>query len=635
MDIENKLTPHIIKYSLLAIVILAFLLRFWGVWDKDMIGDEAAYSFRSVGYLDYLGTSSQTQPVEWYKGAELPFWTKLSFHDHPPLTFIIQNVFFRIFGDSLWSARLPSAVFGSLSVIFIYLIANILFSLAKCPDVCGKDGGEENPSVALAKGGWFLKFDGKFIGLLAALIFSLNNGLIGISRTALMEPILLFLILANIYSFLCLVKNFELKDSSFCHSRSSICHPRANEARPGDPFLDSRFRGNDRGDKNDNSRSLIIQSKNQNWWWIFGATLGLSLLTKYTAIFLIPLYFIYLIFFERKLFKNYRLYLSLLLALLIFSPVLIYNYFLFQKTGHFDLQFSYLLGQATPEWSGLLGKAQDGFGGIIKNLLKTFGLIDLLMFLGGLVYIFFIFIKNKSRELLFLFIYLIVLTLLLVKMGSAPRFLALYSPVFVIFSALFIRFLWQFSQEKIGILFKAIAVIFIISALSFSIRENLFRRDVNNFGIAGLDNFLGQEIDKINPAFMPQTDNNHLNAIIEKTAADKNDVGIQQPVLIVYNDNVAITTLQWIVYRRFFYHALPFYYVENFIDTVNKNPQEIRGTLVYFIQSTQNTLLNPFKRDKIAGDTFENDLVRQGIAPIKIIYGNNNLEMFKIYKLSL
>lgn len=588
MEIPKRLTPRIIKYSLLAIVILAFFLRFWGVWDKDMIGDESAYAFRSVGYLDYLGTSSQTQPIEWYKDGKLPFWTKLSFHDHPPLTFIVQNIFFRIFGDSLWSARLPSAIFGSLSVIFIYLIANILFGSAP-------------------------------LGLLTAFLFSINNALISISRTALMEPALLFLILANIYSFLRVINVSKFQNYLLCHSTSSVCHPRANEVRPGDPGL--------------------------GWWWTFGVTLGLCFLTKYTAIFLIPIYFIYVIIYERKLFsakdgsasggKNYQLYFSLIIALLIFSPVLIYNYFLFQATGHFDLQFSYLLGQATPEWAGLLGKTQDGFADIFKNLLRTFGLIDLLIFSGGLIYVFFLLIKEKTRGLIFLFLYLVFLTLLLLKIGSASRFLVIYSPVIVIFSALFIRFLWQFGRENFSILFKSIAVIFMVSSLSFSINENLLHGDINNFGIASLDNFLVKEIDSINSAFVPQTDNEHLNKFIERAVANNGNIGIQQPLMIVYNDNISITTLQWIVYRRFFYHALPFYYVENFIDAINKTPQEFKGALVYFIQSTQNTLLNPFKKDKTVGDDLENNLIGQGAVPIEIIYGNNSLEMFKIYKFTL
>ena len=109
--------------------------------------------------------------------------------------------------------------------------------------------------------------------------------------------------------------------------------------------------------------------------------------------------------------------------------------------------------------------------------------------MAGLIYAFLSVREKKQEVFYFIFIYLIVLTLFLVKIGSAARFLALYGPVFVIFSALFIRFLWQFSQEKVGVLFKAIAVIFLVSALSFSIRENILRRDVNNFGIAGLDNF--------------------------------------------------------------------------------------------------------------------------------------------------
>jgi hypothetical protein len=378
-----------------------------------------------------------------------------------------------------------------------------------------------------------------------------------------------------------------------------------------------------------------VGEENKNWWWIFGATLGLALLTKYTAIFLIPLYFIYLILFERKLFKDSRLYLSLLLVLFIFSPVLVYNYSLFRATGHFDLQFSYLFGQATPEWTGLLGKTQDGFGSIAKNLFKTFGLVDILMFLGGFIYSLFAFKKEKNRGLAFIFLYLTVLTLLLAKIGSAARFLTLYGPIFAVFSALFIRYLWQFSQERVGILFKIIAVVFVVSALCFSAGENLLSRNADNFGIAGLDNFLSQEIDKINFAFVPQTENNHLNAIIGEAAANNKNAGLQQSVLMVYNDDLAVTTLEWIVYRRFFYHALPFYYVENFIDAVNKDPQVFKGVSVYFIQSTQNTLLNPFKKDKTAGNDLEDNLIRQGAEPIKIIYGNNDLEMFRIYKFAL
>ena len=117
-----------VRNLLFSILILAFLLRFWGVWNQDIFGDEAADAFRSIGYIDYLGTNFQTQPIDWYKTGPLPWWTKLSFHDFPPMAMIVQNIFFRIFGDSLSVARLPAVVLGVISVFLFYLIIKRLFS---------------------------------------------------------------------------------------------------------------------------------------------------------------------------------------------------------------------------------------------------------------------------------------------------------------------------------------------------------------------------------------------------------------------------------------------------------------------------------------------------------------------------
>ena len=127
------------KNLLFGILVLAFLLRFWGVWDQDLFGDEAADAFRSIGYVDYLGTSFQTQPVDWYKYQLLPWWTKLSFHDLPPFGILIMNFFFRVFGDSLLVARLPAIIAGILSAYFLYLIVKKLFSAEGGSATGGKD----------------------------------------------------------------------------------------------------------------------------------------------------------------------------------------------------------------------------------------------------------------------------------------------------------------------------------------------------------------------------------------------------------------------------------------------------------------------------------------------------------------
>jgi uncharacterized membrane protein len=83
----------------------------------DIKNDSALYSVRALGWFDYLG-GGQTAPVQWF--GKIPSWSLLSFHDCPPLVFAIQKIFFILFGDNIFAARLPFALAGVLSVAVIY-----------------------------------------------------------------------------------------------------------------------------------------------------------------------------------------------------------------------------------------------------------------------------------------------------------------------------------------------------------------------------------------------------------------------------------------------------------------------------------------------------------------------------------
>ena len=63
------------------------------------------------------------------------------------------------------------------------------------------------------------------------------------------------------------------------------------------------------------------------WWYGAGAALGFALLSKYTAVLIVPGIFLYLLFSSRnrKWLGSVHPYLSLGLALLIFSPVILWN----------------------------------------------------------------------------------------------------------------------------------------------------------------------------------------------------------------------------------------------------------------------------------------------------------------------
>lgn len=61
------------------------------------------------------------------------------------------------------------------------------------------------------------------------------------------------------------------------------------------------------------------------YWLALGLSVGIGSLGKYAMLFFIPILFVYLIIYDRKQLSNVALYLSLLMGLVIFSPVVFWN----------------------------------------------------------------------------------------------------------------------------------------------------------------------------------------------------------------------------------------------------------------------------------------------------------------------
>ncbi len=89
----------------------------------------------------------------------------------------------------------------------------------------------------------------------------------------------------------------------------------------------------------------ISETGNGHLWYAAGIVTGVSLLTKYTAALLYPSIFIFILLVPsmRKWFGKKELYLSFLLSLLIFLPVVIWNYENYWFS--FAFQFSHGLGE--------------------------------------------------------------------------------------------------------------------------------------------------------------------------------------------------------------------------------------------------------------------------------------------------
>ncbi|OGY51318.1 MAG: hypothetical protein A3J59_02520 [Candidatus Buchananbacteria bacterium RIFCSPHIGHO2_02_FULL_56_16] len=151
-----------------AIVGLAAFLMLFRLGFADIQIDDAMYSLRALGYLDFVDSNLQTTPVDWFD--EIPWWSRLSFHDAPPLVFLIQYVFFKFLGTSVVVARLPFALAGIGSVLLVYLIGKRLYGVEA--------------------------------GLLASFLLAVSTYHTWGSRVGYLEPIALCFILLTILWFL-------------------------------------------------------------------------------------------------------------------------------------------------------------------------------------------------------------------------------------------------------------------------------------------------------------------------------------------------------------------------------------------------------------------------------------------------
>lgn len=168
--------PKASRLILLAILAVAAFLRLWRLDFADVLTDEASLGIRSLGYVDFLGTQAQGTPAEWYDVR--PWWSYLSFHDHPPLVFWLQHLSFRMLGENTWALRLPSAIAGVAVVYLLYRIGRQL--------------------------------RGETAGLMAAALAAVSLYLIWPSRLGLQESVTLVLLLTTFSLFLAAIERPRL-----------------------------------------------------------------------------------------------------------------------------------------------------------------------------------------------------------------------------------------------------------------------------------------------------------------------------------------------------------------------------------------------------------------------------------------
>lgn len=558
-----------VKILIIVIFVLAVFFRFWQLSSWDMISDDALYSVRALSWTDYLG-EGQTTPIQWL--GEIPWWGSLSFHDAPPLVFLIQNLCFKIFGPTGFGAKIPFALSG---LAVVGLVGWIIFLISR----------------------------DKRLALLAAFMAAISSYLVWSSRVGYLEGVMIVFVLLAILFFV-------------------------------------RF----------------IQKNNYNDLLICALSVGLAVISKYTAGFLVLAIFIFLLLFRRSVFKNKKFWWSVLLFFVVLLPVIIYNFKVFQARGHFDAVISSVLGMQTEDFSALAGRTVDlnpvvGFVNVIKSLTQTSSAVFIVLFIISILYFIFKIVKKRAKHSeVFVFLSLTMGLIMFSFIGHEFRFLLVLIPFFIMLAVLMIYDLFVFLNQKDFKIANILVIVLLVLVLAgeafYSINTNLSVKPVGasplvysdsrfySHGFNGLDNYL---LDAFSPLPQPQP--------VRKMSDFSVDVaGLKDKQIVFFDETLNWFALSWYVNKYYFNYRLPIISLHNYFQSAPKEVEPftdmkyfgVKG--FYYVFGADDSVLDPVKKENVAMRSNMKmlaDQLEQSGNLVKEIYDYLGQKTIKIYYLEL
>lgn len=161
---KSKLSPKVSKMFLVLILAFSLVTRVYriNVPEKDYF-DEIYHAFTARIILH-----GDPKAWEWWNPHPEGFayeWT------HPPLSKLMMVTGMKVFGEDSFGWRIPQAIFGTLSILMVYLLSKKIF----------KD---------------------EVVALLSSFIFSLDGLFLVLTRMAMNDVYVLFFMLTSVYFFM-------------------------------------------------------------------------------------------------------------------------------------------------------------------------------------------------------------------------------------------------------------------------------------------------------------------------------------------------------------------------------------------------------------------------------------------------
>jgi hypothetical protein len=403
---------------------------------------------------------------------------------------------------------------------------------------------------------------------------------------------------------------------------------------------------------------FTILGKERRKYYIWaGAALGLALLTKYTALFLIPVLFIYLLFTNRSVFRTKEFWVGAALAFFAFSPVIIYNLLLYQTRGHFDFQLSYIFHQNPPEWQVAPGKDIGTLGDRLRNfipgLIRSHAWVFLLITGSAFIGFFSRLVRARAETLRthrLLILCILWVSLLMLATGPAYRFLALLVPFFALASGVFFARVYDRLQEQKRIFAVSLFALLLLFEIGYTTNNELLayargpeiwlasplKAENERWGYSVLDDFIEDTLYRKYPGVVFLKKYKFLeNLQNESLAKAKQRHYMPYPVLFVYDHDIFNLAQLWVYDRRFMYHGWPFIPTEQYYKMITGQGSDFFINAgfrdFYFIIPAADMTLRRMTPISTLGPTLETELISRGIEP-EVIENPKGESMFRIYR---
>lgn len=392
------------------------------------------------------------------------------------------------------------------------------------------------------------------------------------------------------------------------------------------------------------------QTSRPKYGYLWGVFTGLALLTKYTALFLLPAAAVFILWKMRGRLKRPDFWLAVFLMLVVLSPVIVYNINVFSTRGHFDAALSSMVGMKPEDFKLIAGRADgsnwwQNVSGVLSVLSGNISQPLFWMSLASLVWLLAAVVLRRAREFsLFLFLNIGFAWIMFGFTGSADRYLSVLVPFLVLSLVGAVFDLWaavpQAAWRRAFAVVLALAVAF---ELVYSVQTNLLIKPFwpwpyayagSRFydrGFAELDKYLVRELGTDQQSFQRP-----------KTMQELSRLTLRGSELVFFDTRADWFSTMWHVSRLRFYYGAP---IVNFraawktadgavIDSYRQFQLAGLSEMLLVVAVNDNRVYSGGEEYDKAMDAFVARISAAGIAPTKTILDYQGRPGFEIYRLT-